>query len=99
MKFIRREDLDVSIRINIAMLALACQGVYGARTALAQEYSISRTFLYQLLNTALFCLTELFSAESLERLPVNLLDADRAIVLLRLEGKVSIASIGEIMSQ
>jgi hypothetical protein len=99
LKFIRREDLDVSIRINIAMLALACQGVYGARTALAQEYSISRTFLYQLLNTALFCLTELFSAESLERLPVNLLDADRAIVLLRLEGKVSIASIGEIMSQ
>jgi hypothetical protein len=99
MKFIRRENLDVQKRITIVMLAIACQGQYGARTALALKYQISRTFLYQLLSTALFCLSELFSVENSESIPYARLDAVGMMVLLRLEGKVSISGIGEILDQ
>jgi hypothetical protein len=81
------------------MLALSCQGVYGARTALAQEYKISRTFLYQMLLAATLCLNELFSDhKEVKRLP-NRLNLDSAIVLLRLEGNVSISGISEILQR
>jgi hypothetical protein len=43
MKFTRRKDLETSVRINIAILALYCQGVYGARTELARQYKVSRS--------------------------------------------------------
>jgi len=95
MKFIRRKELDTENRLRIVILALSCQGIYGARTALADQYNISRTFLYQLIGAALLCLHELFNTESVATLP-NQLDIDSAIVLLRLEGKVSISSISEM---
>ena len=79
------------------MLALSCQGVYGARTALAQQYKISRTFLYQMLLAANLCLNELFSDYKEIKLPPNLLSLDFAIILLRLEGNVSISGISEIL--
>jgi hypothetical protein len=97
MKYIRRDDLDINTRITIAIQALACQNVYGARTALAEKYEISRTFLYQLLNSAFSCLTELFSAESRESPPFNRLDTNKNIVSLRLAGKVSIGNISKIL--
>ncbi len=99
MKFIRLENLNVQKRITIVMLAIACQGQYGARTALALKYDISRTFLYQLLNTALFCLSEIFSVENCECIPYARLDAVEMMVLLRLEGKVSISGIDQILDQ
>jgi len=99
LKFIRRSNLNIQQRINIAILAITCQGHYGARTALALKYQISRTFLYQLLNAALFCLSELFSVENNENIPYARLDAIGMIVLLRLEGKVSISGIDEILNQ
>src|SRR5712664_4071147 len=48
MKFIRRSDLEPQTRIDIVRLAWQGQGIYGKMTQLAQEYHISRTFLYQM---------------------------------------------------
>jgi hypothetical protein len=96
MKFIRRKELDAVSRLNIVIIALSCQGVYGARTALANKYNISRSFLYQLIGASLLCLESLFNTENTAALPYSL-DVDYAIVLLRLEGKVSISSISEIL--
>jgi hypothetical protein len=48
MKFIRRSDLEPHTRIDIVRLAWQGQGIYGKMTQLAQEYHISRTFLYQM---------------------------------------------------
>ena len=79
------------------MLALSCQGVYGARTALAQEYKISRTFLYQMLLATTLCLNELFSDDKDIKLPPNRLNLNSAIVLLRLASNVSISGISEIL--
>ena len=64
MKFMRRRDLDAQTRIDIAMLAMLHQGVYGKMTQIASYYQISRTFLYQLLILANLHLEILFSDES-----------------------------------
>ena len=52
MKFTRRPDLDPQTRIKIVNLAWLYQGVYGKMTEIAQQYQISRTFLYRLLLMA-----------------------------------------------
>ena len=96
MKFVRRKELDVATRINILILALSCQGIYGARTALASQYNISRSFLYQLISVGLLCLQELFSNENIS-ISSNRLEIDSNIALLRLEGLVSISGISEIL--
>jgi hypothetical protein len=44
MKFLRRPDLDTSIRINIVLVALFSRCAYGAITRLARKYNVSRTF-------------------------------------------------------
>lgn len=88
--------MDVKTRIEIVILALACQGVYGARTMLIRQYNISRSFLYQLLSVSLLCLHETRSCESILSKPTPL-DLNTAIVLLRLEAKASISSISEIL--
>jgi DNA-binding phage protein len=97
MKFIRRKDLDTSTRLNIIIAGLSCVGIYGGMTKLALQYNISRTFLYQLMGTALLCLTEILSVESRD-VPSHQMDAESLIVLLRLEGKCSISSISEILT-
>jgi hypothetical protein len=48
MKFTRRHDLDPQTRINIVKDGWIHQGIYGKMTQMAQDYQISRTFLYQL---------------------------------------------------
>ena len=48
MKFTRRPDLDPQTRIDIVQHVWIHQGIYGKMTQIAQEYHISRTFLYQL---------------------------------------------------
>ena len=48
MKFIRRHDLDPQTRIEIVRHIWINQGIYGKMTQIAQDYHISRTFLYQL---------------------------------------------------
>jgi len=61
MKFIRREDLTPHTRIDIVKGAWQGQGLYGRMTQLAQDYRISRTFLYQLIQAADLQLETLFS--------------------------------------
>ena len=48
MKFTRRPDLDPHTRIDIVKLTWLYQGIYGKMTQIAQDYHISRTFLYQI---------------------------------------------------
>ncbi len=95
MKFIRRKDLDAQTRIQIVILALLNHGTYGAMSRLALNADISRTFLYQMVGTALFYLTMLFSIENSEISSDDMLT--HFIVDRSLEGKCSISSISEIL--
>ena len=96
MKFIRRQDLTPHTRIDIVRLAWLNQGIYGKMTQIAQDYHISRTWLYQLIWAATLQLETLFSAQKpCVEPPLPLLDP--FILLLRLEGKCSIPSISSIL--
>ena len=46
MKFTRRHDLDPQTRIEIVKHVWINQDIYGKMTQIAQDYHISRTFLY-----------------------------------------------------
>ena len=95
MKFTRRHDLDPQTRIDIVKHVWINQGIYGKMTQIAQEYHISRTFLYQLTWAARHHLEDLFSD------PQNLVEPPEFrlepwMLLLRLEGKCSIPSLSSI---
>lgn len=96
MKFIRRPDLTPQTRIHMVMLAWLNQGAYGKMTQIAKAYRISRTFLYQLLMAATTQLEVLFSDDQhqVQNLSSPL---DHLTLLLRLEGKCSLASISAIL--
>ena len=96
MKFIRRHDLTPHTRIEMVRLAWLHQGIYGKMTQIAQEYHISRTFLYQLIWAADLQLETLFSDQKphIEN-PHPLFEP--FILLLRLEGKCSLPSLSSIL--
>ena len=95
MKFTRRHDLDPQTRIEIVKDVWINQGIYGKMTQIAQEYHISRTFLYQLSWAARYHLEDLFSdPQHLVQPPEDLLEP--WILALRLEGKCSMPSISSI---
>jgi hypothetical protein len=96
MKFIRRQDLTPHTRIEIVKLAWLNQGIYGKMTQIAQDYDISRTFLYQLLWAANLQLETLFSDQQ-PRSPAPQPLWEPLILLLRLEGKCSIPSMSSIL--
>jgi hypothetical protein len=95
MKFTRRHDLDPQTRIDIVKHVWINQGIYGQMTRIAQEYHISRTFLYQLSWAAQHHLEELFSD------PQHLIEPpdfpiEPWILMLRLEGNCSIPRLSSI---
>jgi hypothetical protein len=95
MQFTRRPDLDPQTRIDIVKDVWINQGIYGKMTQIAQDYHISRTFLYQLSWAAQHHLEELFGdhphrAES----PHFLIEP--WMLMLRLEGNCAIPSISSI---
>jgi hypothetical protein len=95
MKFTRRRDLDPQTRIDIVKHVWLHQGIYGKMTQIAQDYHISRTFLYQLSWAAKHHLEELFSdSQHLVEPPDFLIEP--WMLLLRLEGNCSIPSISSI---
>ena len=96
MKFIRRQDLTPHTRIDIVKLAWLNQGIYGKMTQIAQDYDISRTFLYQLIWAANLQLETLFSDQQ-PRGPAPQPLWEPFILLLRLEGKCSIPSMSAIL--
>ena len=77
-------------------LAWLNQGIYGKMTQIAQEYHISRTFLYQLMWAANLQLETLFSDQK-PRVQEPQLLLEPFILLLRLEGKCSIPSMSSIL--
>jgi hypothetical protein len=95
MKFTRRPDLDPQTRIDIVKHVWLHQGIYGQMTQIAQEYHISRTFLYQLTWAARHHLEDLFSAPQHRVEPPDFL-LEPWILALRLEGQCSIPSISSI---
>lgn len=96
MQFIRRHDLTPHTRIELVRLAWLNQGIYGKMTQIAQDYHISRTFLYQLMWAANLQLETLFSDQKPHlQAPQPLLEP--FILLLRLEGKCSIPSMSSIL--
>ena len=95
MKFTRRPDLDPQTRIDIVKDVWLHQGIYGKMTQIAQEYHISRTFLYQLTWAARHHLEDLFSVPQHQVEPPDFL-LEPWILALRLEGQCSIPSISSI---
>ena len=96
MKFIRRHDLTPHTRLEMVRLAWLHQGIYGKMTQIAQEYHISRTFLYQLIWAANLQLETLFSDQKPHVEDPHPL-FEPFILLLRLEGKCSIPSLSSIL--
>lgn len=97
MKFVRRPDLDTKTRIDIALAAYLSQGIYGTITTLAQAYKVSRLFVYQLIWVLSLALKEEFKLPAAKPKVQNYLSLDKAILLLRLEGKCPIQSISSIL--
>lgn len=98
MKFTRRHDLDPQTRIDIVKDVWIHQGVYGKMTQIAQDYHISRTFLYQLTWAAQYHLEMLFSDPQQVVLPSASL-FEPLILLARLEGHCSIPSLSAILKR
>src|SRR5215471_20148759 len=98
MKFIRRHDLDPRTRIEMVKLAWLHQGIYGKMTQIAQDYHISRTFLYQLTWAAQHQLETLFS-EPLSLAPSLQSPLEPLLLLLRLEAACSIPSLSSILKR
>ena len=96
MKFIRRHDLTPHTRIDMVRRAWLYQGIYGQMTHIAQEYRISRTFLYQLMWAANLQLETLFSDQKPQVQDSPPL-FEPFILLLRLEGKCSLPSLSSIL--
>ena len=96
MKFIRRHDLTPHTRIDMVRLAWLNQGIYGKMTQIAQDYPISRTFLYQLIWAANHQLDTLCSDQKPHiQAPQPLLEP--FLLLWRLAGKCSIPSMSSIL--
>ena len=96
MQFIRRHALTPPTRIEMVRLAWLNQGIYGKMTQIAQDYHISRTFLYQLIWAANLQLETLFSDPQPHVQDSQLL-LEPFILLVRLEGKCSIPSLSSIL--
>jgi hypothetical protein len=96
----RREDLTNDMRSTIAHKAYLAQinKSYGVITALANEYKISRQFIYNLLYTLQIALILSF-AVSKETIAKNRRKSTEIILSLRFEGKCSIGAIATIMKR
>jgi len=98
MKFTRRHDLNPQTRIEIVKDVWINQGLYGKMTQIAQDYHISRTFLYQLSWAARYPLEDLFSDPQYLSEPPDFL-LEPWILVLRLEGQCSIPSISSMFKE
>ncbi len=98
MKFLRRHDLDPHTRIEMVKLAWLHQGIYGKMTQIAQDYHISRTFLYQLTWAAQHQLETLFSTPT-SLAPGLQSPLEPLMLLLRLEAACSIPSLSSILKR
>ncbi|MFH1733382.1 MAG: hypothetical protein ABIE92_01625 [bacterium] len=94
-KFIRRPDLDAQTRLHIAYKAMS--RTWGVITSLAEEFGISRTFVYIMMNDLMEITKKVFG---LVKTVWNESAKKKAIVwilCLRLEGRCSINCISQIL--
>lgn len=99
-RFTRRPDLTNNIRLTIAANALHAMmnGVWGAITRLADEYEISRPFVYSLADTLKEAGQFLFG-EMAEFVPASS-PRERSIQMmlsLRMEARSSVSAISTVM--
>ena len=102
IKFVRRDDLNATIRFSIAIEGLYAQlnKVWGASTRIAREHKLSRTFLYSLTASLKEAGEFLFGERSLSN--VASLQREMAIqtmLSLRLEGGSSHNNISTMMKR
>jgi hypothetical protein len=97
MKYKRRPDINSLMRIQIAVQAFSGRGIYGEITRIANQYKISRLFVYQLLGQLL----GLFQPDNKEVVSRQVAQRrlDQHILLLRLEGKCSLEAISQILTE
>lgn len=101
-KFTRRQDLSGTTRLSIAIDALHAMmsDSWGTITHLANEYSISRTFVYTLAATAKEAARFLFEETAGPLCFLTLRELSILMMLsLRLEGRSSIGAISTIMDR
>ena len=102
IKFVRRIDLNTTIRFSIAIEALYAQlnNVWGAATQIANKNNISRTFLYTL-TSSLKEAGELLFGEPItsDALSLSREMAIETMLSLRLEGGSSLNAISTIMKR
>jgi len=101
-KFTRREDLASQVRLTIANAVIFAQiiGDWGAITALANQYDVSRTFVYSLASILKEAAPILFG-EASRCIPSfsNRNFSIQAMLSLRLEGRSSIGGVSTIMER
>ena len=101
LKFIRRTDISVELRLHIACTVL-CFNNYGTVTKLAKKYKVSRTFIYYLRSQLLISGWVAFGMLGL-RLKEEKVDKKLAltkeILSLRLEGKCPILGISQLLKR
>jgi len=93
-KFIRRNDLTLTIRIAIVMQAYEAQisNTRGIITELSKIYGISRTFIYSLLSTFKEGMENRFFPKEKPE-PMSREEIEAHILAQRFEGKCSVDAI------
>lgn len=97
-KFIRLPKLTPNIRLDIAYIAYEAQErkEYGVITALAEMYSISRPFIYELSNRLKEAISLIFApSQAIEKLSKQ--EIIEKIISQRMEGKTAIEGISTIL--
>jgi len=101
LKFMRRTDLTPSVRLHIACTALMAQtfGEWGAITALARQFMISRTFVYMLAAALKETENFLFGGKINPQPLISHRVALAIMLSLRMEGRCSLQAISTIMKR
>ncbi len=99
--FQRREDLTETIRMDIAVTAYLAQqhSEWGVITVIARQHNVSRTFVYNTLFKMRESLLVTFGNNSYVSDAIDVEDALRHILSLRLEGGCSLQGISTCMKR
>lgn len=99
-KFILRQDLTLEIRSIIAFQAYMAQvqNIGGVITELSREYEVSRTFIYNLLDTFKAECNHLFFPKDTPELPSRE-EVEAHILSYRFEGRCRISAISTLMKR
>lgn len=102
VRFLRRNDLTVDIRLYIASMALLCNK-WGIITSIAKKYAISRTFVYMLQSQLNSAIEDYFSvADVPSKKELIIEEKTKSLeysLMLRMEGKCSIPAISSILKK